>query len=373
MTLSYTAEHEELRGSVRRLLAEQAGSAQLRQLIDSPEPYDASLWKTMAQELGLHGMAIPEEYSGSGYGFLEQAVVMEEMGRAVHRSPYFSTVILAATALQLADQEDARARWLPGIASGETVGTVALAEADGDWTAPRVATRARAGDGGYRLHGTKHFVTDGAAADLIIVLADSDDGELLLAVDAQDPGVTVADVPVLDQTRPLATITFDGAAGTVLTAGARTREVLAGLLDTALAALAAEQVGGAGRALEMAVEYAKIREQFGAAIGSFQAIKFKAADMLLQLEAARSAALYAARAVAEDAADRTVAAAVAKAVCSEGYFAIAAESIQIHGGIGFTWEHDAHLYFKRAKASELLFGNAGVHRERLARQLGWTA
>ncbi|MDR7085033.1 alkylation response protein AidB-like acyl-CoA dehydrogenase [Arthrobacter ginsengisoli] len=371
MALSYTSEHEELRGSIRKFLDSETNAAKRHLLADSTGAYDVPQWKTMAQELGLHGMAIPDEYGGSAFGFMEQSVVMEEMGRVVHRSPYFSTVILAATALQLGDDEAARARWLPGIASGDVIGTVALVEADGDWSASTITTKARVEDGGRSLYGAKSFVTDGAAAELIIVLADSDEGEMLLAVDAREPGTAVVDLPVLDQTRPLATVIFNGASGTVLATGARTREILAQLLDVALSALAAEQVGGAARSLEMAVEYAKIREQFGTAIGSFQAIKFKAADMLLQLEAARSAALYAARAVSDDAADRTAAAAVAKAVCSDAYFAIAAESIQIHGGIGFTWEHDAHLYFKRAKASELLFGNADVHRERLAKQLGW--
>ncbi|MGX4695408.1 acyl-CoA dehydrogenase family protein [Streptomyces sp. JNUCC 63] len=371
MTLSYTPEHEALRESVRKLLTEQASSERLRQVLESPQPYDATLWKTMAEELGLHGMAVPEEYGGSGFGFMEQAVVLEEMGRVVHCSPYLPTVVLAANALLLGDDEQARRTWLPRIASGEIAATVAVAEDDGDWHAGMITTTAIADGPEFRVTGRKCFVLDGATAGLVIVLARSGQDEVLAAVDTGQPGVSVDELPVLDQTRPMATVTFTDARGNAIATGARAREVLARITEIAYAALAAEQVGGAARVLEMAVEYAKTRRQFGVPIGSFQAIKFKAADMLLELEAARAAALYAARAVAEDTADRTIAATVAKAVCSDAYFAVAAENIQIHGGIGFTWEHDAHLYFKRAKSSELLFGNAAAQHERLARELGW--
>jgi alkylation response protein AidB-like acyl-CoA dehydrogenase len=374
ITLGFTKEQEALRAGVRRLLAEQWGSDRLRAALDDPEPYDSGLWKTMAERLGLHAMAIPEEYGGAGYGFAEQAVVLEEMGRSLLRAPYLSTVVLTATALLRGDDEALRQEWLPRIAAGEVVASLAHVEDDGDWSAAAPRTRAAADGDAWRVTGSKSFVVDGAQADLLLVLAQADDGgDVLVAVDTRGGGVTAVDVPPLDLTRRLATVTLDGASGRAVAVGARAREVLDETLRVGAAALACEQVGGAERCLEMTVEYAKVREQFGAPIGSFQAVKFMCADMLLQVEAARSAAMYAAFAVDGRTDDLAVAASVAKAVCSEAYTAVTASTIQVHGGIGYTWEHDAHLYFKRAKASEMLFGDPAMHRERLAAQVGITA
>lgn len=371
MTLTYLPEHEELRKSVRALLGSQGSLEKTRAVLASGEAFDRGLWRTMAEQLGLQGLAISEEHGGSGYGLMELGVALEEMGRVVHCSPFYSTVVLAATVLDASNNEVEKAAWLPRIAAGEVCATVALVEQDGDWDAATVTATAEVDGSTARITGTKSFVTDATGADLIIVLAESPSGRVLAAVDPTQAAVTVHSVPSFDETRPLGTVTLDSATGAVLAIGQEADAVLARVREAAITALAAEQVGGAGRSLEMAVEYAKVREQFGRPIGSFQAIKFKAADMLLQLEAARSAALYALRAVSEGHDDRAVAAAVAKSVCSEAYFAVAAESIQIHGGIGFTWEHDAHYYFKRAKTSELLWGNADLHRTRLADLLGW--
>ncbi|MEV4747380.1 acyl-CoA dehydrogenase family protein [Streptosporangium sp. NPDC049248] len=374
MRLGFTAEQEELRAGVRRLLTEHASTDRLRAELESEEPYDAGLWKLMAESLGLHAMAIPEEYGGAGYGFREQSVVLEEMGRVLLRSPYLSTVIVAANALLLGDDEELRRDWLPRIAAGDAIASLAHVEADGDWRATRPRVSAVRDGEGWRVTGTKSFVTDGVQADLLLVLASVAGGEegetVLLAVDTREAGVVAEDVPVLDMTRRLATVTFADARGRAVALGARARQVLEATLGIAAAGLACEQVGGAARSLEVAVEYAKVREQFGVPIGSFQAIKFKCADMLLDLEAARSAAYYAAAAVADDAEDLPVATSVAKAVCSDAYTAITGEMIQVLGGIGYTWEHDAHLYFKRAKASQHLFGDSDLHREQLAVRVG---
>ncbi|MGI5242204.1 acyl-CoA dehydrogenase family protein [Dactylosporangium sp. CA-139066] len=365
MRLAFTDEQEELRTSVRRLLAEHWSPEKRRAALDSAEPYDARLWKTMAEGLGLHGMAIPEEYGGAGYGFVEQSVVLEEIGRALLRAPYLSTVTVAATALQAGQDEALRADWLPRIAAGQAVAALAHDERRG--ARPAAAVRDGAG---WRVSGTKAYVVDGAQADLFVVTATGDDGPVLLAVEGSADGVATLEHPTLDLTRRLATVTFTEAQGRAIAVGDQARDVLDRTLDVAAVALACEQVGGAAAALEMTVEYAKIREQFGAPIGSFQAIKFKCADMLLDLEAARSAAYYAAASVNDNAADLPIAASVAKAVCSDAYTAITAEMIQIHGGIGYTWEHDAHLYFKRAKAAQHLFGDADRHRARLADLVG---
>ncbi|MFN7150330.1 MAG: acyl-CoA dehydrogenase family protein [Microthrixaceae bacterium] len=368
MTLAYSPEHEDLRSAVRKLFVEQADSEQLRCTLESDAPFDRDLWGTMAQELGLHGMALPEEYGGSGFGFLEQAVVLEEMGRAVHTSPYLASVVLAATLIRLSGNGEACAAYLPGIASGDLVATAAVLDTNGLWAGVQTGL---ALDSFGRVSGVAPFVIDGAAADLFLAVANDGSEPVLVAVKTAQDGAQATDHPTLDQTRGLATVTLTSAEATVVARGEAVAVAVAETEFHVLAALSAEMVGAAGKVLEATVDYAKIREQFGVPIGSFQAIKFKAADMLLDLEAARSASLYASRAVAEEAEDRGFAAEAAKAVCSDALFAIAAESVQIFGGIGFTWEHDAHLFFKRAKSSELLLGNGDVHRERLATRQGW--
>ena len=368
MSLAYSPEHDDLRSAVRKLLAEQGDSEHLRRTLESDEPFDRDLWKTMAQELGLHGMALPEEYGGSGFGFLEQAVVLEEMGRAVHASPYLASVVMAATLIRLSGNDEACAEHLPGIASGDVVATAAVLDGNGTWAGVKTGL---ALDSSGRVSGVAPFVIDGAVADLLLAVVNAGREQVLVAVRTAQDGVQTQNHPTMDQTRGLATVTLSEVDASVIARGDAVVTALAETELHVLAALSAEMVGGAGKVLEVTVDYAKIREQFGVPIGSFQAIKFKAADMLLDLEAARSASLYASRAVAEEAADSGFAAEVAKAVCSEAYFAISAQSIQIFGGIGFTWEHDAHLHFKRAKSSEVLLGNSDVHRERIATRQGW--
>jgi len=380
MILGVTAEQEELRASVRRFLADRAPITAVRELMDTTDGLDAGVWRQAGEQLGLQGIAIPEEYGGAGFTFAEQAIVLEELGAALYGGPYLSSAVLAATALLASADEDARKRYLPGIASGETIATVAFTEEDGSWDPATIRLNATAASqghdstpslaGDWRLDGRKSFVLDGHTANLILVVARTGDGLSLFAVAADASGLTRTALPTLDQTRKLARLDFAAVPAALIGSAGDGAAILSRTLDVAAVAQAAEQLGGAQRALDMAVEYAKVRHQFGRPIGSFQAIKHRCADLLLEVESLRSAVQYAAAAVAEDSAEVPVVASLVKAYASDVYFHVAAENIQIHGGIGFTWEHDAHLYFKRAKASELFLGDASYHREQLATRIG---
>jgi alkylation response protein AidB-like acyl-CoA dehydrogenase len=370
MRLAVSAEQQELRESVRRFLADRAPLPRVRELMETAGGIDEQVWRQAGAQLGLQGLAIPEEYGGSGFSFAEQAIVLEEMGAALYGGPYLASSVLAATVLLAIGDERARRDLLPGIASGETVATLAFTEDDGSWE-PEAIRLAAAKDGpGWVLDGHKSFVLDGHTAGVVLVMARTGAGLSVFAVDAGADGLRRTVLPTLDQTRKLARLEFAAVPATLIGAPGDGAAALARTLDVAAIALAAEQLGGAQRALDMAVAYAKIRYQFGRPIGSFQAIKHRCADLLLEVESLRSAVGYAAAAVAEDSAEVPVVAALAKAYASDVYFHVAAENIQIHGGIGFTWEHDAHLYFKRAKASELFLGDASYHRERLADRIG---
>jgi alkylation response protein AidB-like acyl-CoA dehydrogenase len=373
MILGVSAEQEELRASVRRFLADRAPLSRVRALMDGGET-DWAVWEQAGSQLGLQGLAIPEGYGGAGFSFAEQAVVLEEFGAALYGGPYLASAVLAATALLASPDEGARRGLLPDIASGQTVATLAFTEDGGSWDPAAIrlsAVKDGPGvDGAWRLDGHKSFVLDGATAGLILVVAATDAGLSLFAVEGSAAGLGRAALPALDQTRQLARLEFAGVTGRLIGSPGDGAAALDRALDVAAVALAAEQLGGAQRALDMAVEYAKVRRQFDRPIGSFQAIKHRCADLLLEVESLRSAVGYAAAAVAEDSAEIPVLASLVKAYASETYFHVAAENIQIHGGIGFTWEHNAHLYFKRAKASELFLGDGAYHRERLANRIG---
>ena len=370
MDLVFTPEQEQLRASVRRFLAEKSPITAVRALMDGPVGYDPAVWRQMAEQLGLQGLALPEKFGGSGYGFVELAVVQEELGRALLPGPFSSTVVLAAHAVLDAADPAAAEELLPGIADGSTIATLAAAGEGGRWDPEAPALSAEPAGDGWVLRGSVDQVPDGHLPGLVLAAARTAAGPSLFAVGAEAQGLTRTALPTLDQTSRLARLDFaevparlvgtDGAAGSTLR---RT-------LDRAAVALALEQVGGAQRALEMAVDYAKVRKQFDRPIGSFQALKHKAADVLLQVESARAAAYYATWAVARDSDEVPAVSSLAKAYCSDAFFAAAAENIQIHGGIGFTWEHDAHLYFKRAAATKLFLGDPAFHRERLAVSIG---
>jgi alkylation response protein AidB-like acyl-CoA dehydrogenase len=324
----------------------------------------------MADALGLQGLTIPEEHGGQGFGPVELVLVLEEMGRVLLCAPYFSTVVLAVGALMRAGDARTRAALLPGIASGDTIATLAVAEPDGRWDESGIETTATRDGGAWKLSGAKSYVLDGHTADLLLVAARSDAGVSLFHLPGDAPGLTRTPLTVLDRTRKQARLELDGAEATLIGSEGDGWRVVSGVLDLAAVALAAEQVGGAQRCLDTAVGHAKARVQFGRPIGSFQAIKHKCADMLLEVESARSAAYHAAWCASERADELPAVASLTKATCSDAYCHVAAENIQIHGGIGFTWEHPAHLYFKRAKSSDLLFGDASYHREQLARRIG---
>jgi len=370
MILGVTAEQEELRASVRRFLADRAPISAVRTLMETTDGLDRGVWRQAGEQLGLQGIAIPEEYGGAGFGFAEQAIVLEELGAALYGGPYLASAVLAATALLASGDESAKKSFLPGIATGELIATLAFTEEDGSWDVDAIRMAAVADGDGWRLDGRKSFVLDGHTADLILVVARSGDALSLFAVSAEAAGLTRAPLPTLDQTRKLARLDFESVPATLVGTADDGAAVLSRTLDVAAIAQAAEQLGGAQRALDMAVEYLKVRHQFGRPIGSFQALKHRCADLLLEVESLRSAVQYAAGAVAESSDEVPIVAALVKAYASDVYFHVAAENIQLHGGIGFTWEHDAHLYFKRAKASELFLGDASYHREHLATRIG---
>ncbi len=370
MNFGFTEEQEELRKMVKRFLDEKSPESEVRRLMATAEGYDPAVWRQMADELALQGLGIPEAYGGQGFGPVELYVVFEEMGAALLCAPYFSTVALAANAvLQVGDEGD-RATYLPGIASGDTIATLAVTDDAGQWDLRSTSTTASPAGDGWVVNGVRSYVTDGSTASVIFVPAMTDAGLSLFAVAGDGVGVERTVLATMDQTRKQSRIVLTDAPATLVGPDGGALEGLETTLRIAAAALAAEQVGGAQRVLDSSVDYAKNRVQFGRPIGSFQAIKHKCADMLLDVESAKSAAYYAAWAAQELNDELAVAASLAKSFCSEAYFHCAAENIQIHGGIGFTWEHPAHLYFKRAKSSELFLGDPAYHRELLAQRLG---
>ena len=370
MNFGFSEEQEELRRMVKRFLEEKSPETEVRRLMATSEGYDPAVWDQMANELALQALGIPEEFGGQGFGPVELYVVFEEMGAALFCSPYFSTVALAANAILLVGSDADKAVHLPGIASGETIATLALTDDAGQWDLSATSTRATAQGDGFALNGVRNYVTDGNVASLILVPAMTDKGLSLFAVQGDASGVARESLATMDQTRKQSRIEFTNAPAVLVGSEGQALAGLETTLSIAASALAAEQVGGAQRVLNNAVEYAKNRVQFGRPIGSFQAIKHKCADMLLDVESAKSAAYYAAWAAQELNDELPIAASLAKSFCSEAYFHCAAENIQIHGGIGFTWEHHAHLYFKRAKSSELFLGDPAYHRELLAQHLG---
>jgi alkylation response protein AidB-like acyl-CoA dehydrogenase len=370
MSAGGSAEHDELRQVVRAFLSEKSASSEVRRLMEAGESRDDQVWSLLAGQLGLTGIAVPERHGGAGYGPVELGIVLEEMGGALLVAPYFATVALAGQALAASGDEDAMARWLPGIADGSLTATLAVAEESGSWDLAGVAAAARPAGDGWAVTGTKLFVIDGHTADLLLVAAQAPDGPGLFAVEHGAAGMERARLDTLDLTRALACVTLHETPATRVGAGQDPAGWLSRVRDLVLAALAAEQLGGAARCLDMSVGYAKVREQFGRPIGSFQAIKHKCASLLLDVESGRSAVQAASQAVAAGEPDAPLAAALAYVHCSQAFTRAAKECIQVHGGIGYTWEHDAHLYLRRAKSSELLFGPPARQRVRLAELAG---
>jgi alkylation response protein AidB-like acyl-CoA dehydrogenase len=367
----FTSEQEELRDSARRFLSERSSSDAVRELMETEHGFDRETWKQMA-ELGWLGLSIPEEFGGLGYGFVELFVLLEEMGRVLLPAPFFSSVILSGGAIQDVGTEQQKKELLSEIAAGTMRAALCIAEPSGRWDSAGIATRAGDSAHGPVLDGTKTYVIDGYSADLLIVAARTrEDAEsiALFTVDPNQDGVECKLLDSLDPTRKQAEIRLSNVRGELL-GDENAWPALSQTLDRALVALAGEAVGGAQQCLQTTAEYTKQRTQFDRPIGSFQAIQHRLADLFMEVEMARSAAYYAAWSAAEAAEELSVVAPIAKGACTEAFFHAAAEAIQIHGGIGFTWEHDAHLYFKRAKSSQLLFGDTTHQRELLARRIG---
>ena len=365
MRFGFSEEQDQLRDAVRRFLADRSPTSEVRRLMATDLGYDPDVWNRLCHDLALAGVHIPEAYGGQGFSFAELGVILEEMGRALYCGPYFSTT-LAATAILEAGAEDDRLELLPSLASGDRLATLAFAEPDAGWDSDTIALVA---DGG-KLDGVKTHVVDGCLADLLLVVAreaatSGRDGLSLYAVDASAGGVAQTPLEALDPTRKLARIAFAGVRGRLVGRRGEAGPALSRTLDLAAVALANETVGGAARTLESAVAYAQERVQFGRAIGSFQAIKHRLADLTLTVELAKSAAYQAANAAAENDHDLPALASLAKSAASDAYVQAAKDCIQIHGGIGFTWENDTHLFYKRAKSSEVFLGDPGTHRERL--------
>jgi alkylation response protein AidB-like acyl-CoA dehydrogenase len=372
MQFSFTEEQEAFRDVLRRFLEDRSPTGEVRRLMETSTGYDAAVWRQMCQDLGLTAVHIPERYGGQGFGFVELGIVLEEMGRVLLCAPYFSTAVLATAAILNGGSEDQKHALLPGIASGETLATFAFTEDGGRWDGEGVTLTAVPSAGGYRLQGHKSFVLDGHTADLIVVLArrpgtHGEEGLSLFTVSGDAAGLDRRVLHTLDPTRKQARLVFDDVQATLLGEEGGAAGPFARTFDQALACLASEMAGGADRLREMALDYSLLRVQFGRAIGSFQAIKHKCADLLLDVELAKSAAYYAAAAAAEDADELPAAASLAKAAMAEAYMRSAIDSTQIHGGIGFTWDNDTHLWFKRAKSSEVLLGAPDFHRERMLR------
>jgi alkylation response protein AidB-like acyl-CoA dehydrogenase len=369
LDFSFTDEHEELRATVRSFLNAHSDEAAVREQMATDRGWDPKVWQQMAEQMGLAGLIVPEEHGGAGYTYVELLIVMEEMGRALLCAPYLGTAVFATNALLHCADETTRKELLAGIAAGETIATVAHAEPNGRWDLGGVELAAKKSGDGWTLTGRKAWVLDGHTADVVLVVARTEAGLSLFRVAGDARGLERSLVPSLDLTRKLAHLELSETPAQLVSSGDQT-DALEKVLALTKAALAAEQVGGAQACLDAAVGYAKTRLQFGRPIGSYQAIKHKCADMLVEVEFAKSAAYAACFAAAEDDPDLLESAALAKSYCSDAYFHAAAENIQIHGGMGFTWELPAHLYFKRAKASDLLFGDAAFHREVLAGLVG---
>ena len=378
MDFNFNEEQLELREVARGFLADHSGSEQVRAGMAKEHGFDPGLWKQIGEELGWTSVAIPEAYGGLGLGYVELVALLETMGEALLCAPFFSSVCLGANAILVAGSEEQKKELLPSIALGETLATLAFCEAHGGWDADAVKTTFEEQDQGFVLQGTKRFVPDGHVADLFVVVArragsSGEDGLALFAVPAHNEKISRKRLTTMDPTSRQAEIHFDGV---VVPANARLGDESTGwaavsrILDLAGVCLAAEQVGGAQRCLDLAVDYAKQREQFGRPIGSFQAIKHKCANMMVKVESARSAAYYAACAAVEESEELPVVASIAQAAASDAYFECAGDALQIFGGVGFTWEYDIQLYFKRARSNALFLGDGAHHRERVACRIG---
>jgi alkylation response protein AidB-like acyl-CoA dehydrogenase len=376
MKFSFSSEQEEFRTSLRRFLAERSPTKEVRRLMETDAGFDPAAWRKLNGELGLTAVRIPEAYGGQGFGFGELGIVLEEMGRALLCAPYFSTAVLATGAILNAGTDAEKQALLPGIASGDTIATLAWVEDPAHWDAAATKMTATQSGSTWKLDGHKSYVLDGHTADLIVVLArapgsSGDVGLSLFTVKGDAKGLERRNLKVMDPTRKLARLEFKGVEATLLGTDGVAAAPFARTMVEAAVCLANEMAGVSERLREDALAYAQMRMQFGRPIASFQSMKHKQADMLVDVELAKSAAYYAAAALDEGDEDIVAVASLAKAAASEAALQTAIHAIQIHGGIGFTWDNDTHLWFKRAKSSEVLLGDAHHHREKMMQN--WAA
>ena len=376
MKFSFSEEQTEFRNMLRRFLQDRSPTTEVRRVAETEAGYDPEVWRMMAEELGVTAIHIPEAYGGAGFGISELAIAAEEAGRALLPSPFFGSTVMAATAIAEAGDDARKRALLPGIASGETIATLAAAEPGAGWNADAFAATARPDGDSWRLTGRKSYVLDGMAAGLVVAAARLPDGNLgLFSLPADSAGLSRRALRSMDPTRRLAEMDFDGASADLLGRPDSGGPAWARTLDIAAVCLAGEMIGGAERLREDALEYVSMRMQFGRSIASFQVTKHKAADMLLEVELAKAAAYYAAAAADEDGEETeqplSALASLAKATASDTYMQTAIHAVQMHGGIGFTHDNDTQLWFKRAKSSEVFLGSAADHRERMLQH--WNA
>ena len=368
MSFSFTDEQEEFRAVLRRFLEDKSPPTEVRRLMATDEGYDPEVWQAVSQDLGLPGIHLPEEFGGQGFGFIELGIVMEEMGRALLCSPFLASPVLAGCAIQNTATVAQKRELLPDIASGAQIASLAYAESSGSWAESDITCVAESADGGFKLSGEKHYVLDGMTAQRFVVAARTPgttgtDGLGLYWVDATDSSVQRTALNALDPTRKLAKVTFRDTPAMRLGDQSNSVAAITQTLRQACVALASENVGGAQAMLDSAVNYTLTRVQFGRLIGSFQAIKHTCAEFLLDVELAKSGAYYAAAAATDSTDDFAQVASLAKAGSSDTFMRSAAQCIQLHGGIGFTWEQNTHLWYKRAKSSEVFLGTPDYHRE----------
>jgi alkylation response protein AidB-like acyl-CoA dehydrogenase len=363
---SFTDEHHQLRSAVRKFCADNYDEQSVRRLMESDPPFDAKVWSRLGSELGVLGMAVREDDGGAGGTLVDQAIAVEELAASLACGPLFGTVFLAIPALAAASAGPARSELLPELIEGRRTAAFAVADRAGEFDPSVVTITAASSGDGYLVSGVTERVVDAGAADDVLVAVHGPDGVALIAVDTAGPGVQRIPLVTLDLTRPQATLVFSEAPGRLIADPDEADRVITHALQVGSALLAAEQVGAAQHLLDLSVDYAKTRWQFGRPIGSFQAVKHKLADMLVDVEHARSAAYHAVWALTDGSDDPALAASIAQATASAALSRIAEDTIQVHGGIGFTWEHRAHLYFKRATTDAVLLGSAEQHRSRIA-------
>lgn len=359
----------QFRSVVRGFLEKHASETHLRRVIDGEVGYDADVWKKMAQSLGLQGIAIPDQYGGSGAGLVELGLVVRELGRAATPTPFFSSAVLAAFTILSSGDQDQMDRLLPKIASGESLVSLAYLERPHSGEDIAILVTARQTDGGWLLSGTKRYVVDGGTADLLLVLAETPGGPSLFVVLCAEPTVAVTRETTLDPTRRLASVTLTDAPAVLLGSLGVGRATVRTVLDIARIVLASEQVGVARRALEIAVSHAQVRHQFGQAIGSFQAVKHLCANMLVAVETAEAAADYGLLCAENRTPELSTASPMVGAYCSSAAVSVTKDAVQVLGGIGFTWEHPMHFYLKRAKSNSLLLGSPSENRETMLRRM----